>query len=163
MSFGSTAAPSSDILSQSADLVPATFWRRLLAGFIDFFLLALVIFSLGKLCSASKHIADIFVVPLALASCVYTSAGHALYGRTVGKYFLKIQVVRVDGTPAGWVEALRRSSVDGLFGIVWLTGLLSALSQLPPEVFHMQGWSTLYKSLAPQFPRYVQSVLEISG
>jgi hypothetical protein len=41
----------------------------------------------------------------------------------VVKLLLKIRVVRLDGARIGWNEAVRRSSVDGLFGVVWLIGL----------------------------------------
>ena len=53
-------------------------------------LTGLVVISLGKLCATSKALADIFIVPLALFAFLYSSVGHALYGRTVGKYLLKI-------------------------------------------------------------------------
>jgi uncharacterized RDD family membrane protein YckC len=46
----------------------------------------------------------------------------------VGKLLLRIRVVRLDGTRIGWNEAVLRSSVDGLFGVVWLIGLEAALS-----------------------------------
>jgi uncharacterized RDD family membrane protein YckC len=159
----SSAVTLSDVSSASVRLAPAAFWQRTAAGLVDFLLMGLVVFSLGKLCSTSKPIAAVFVVPLALSGFVYSSVGHALHGRTVGKYFLKIRVVRLDGTPIGWEEALRRSSVDGMFGVIWLTGLMAAMSQLPADTFQGQGWSALYKSLAPLFPRYVRTTLRLSG
>jgi uncharacterized RDD family membrane protein YckC len=85
----------------------------------------------------------------------------------VGKYLLKIRVVRLDGTRIGWNEAVRRGSVDGLFGVVWLIGLVAAMSQLPADTdtdtFRGQGWSTLYKSLAPLIPPYLSSIMVLSG
>ena len=160
MSFHSSAVTLS---GAEVPLVPATFWQRLAAALIDFVLTSLVVVSLGKLCAISKALADVFVVPLALFAFVYSSVGHALYGRTVGKHLLKIRVVRLDGTRIGWNEAVRRSSVDGLFGVVWLIGLEAALSQLTADTFRGQGWSTLYKSLAPLVPPYISSIMVLSG
>jgi uncharacterized RDD family membrane protein YckC len=51
----------------------------------------------------------------------------------------------------------------GCFGVIWLTGLLAALSPLPADTFQGQGWSTLYKSLAPRFPPYVRATIQLSG
>jgi hypothetical protein len=39
----------------------------------------------------------------------------------------------------------------------------AALSQLPADMFWGQGWSTLYKSLAPLIPLYVSSIMMLSG
>jgi uncharacterized RDD family membrane protein YckC len=163
MSYVSSVVPLPGVGSSSVRLVPATFWQRLAAGLIDFVLIGVVVFSLGRLCSTSKSIALVLVVPLALAASVYSAVAHALYGRTVGKYLLKIRVVQLAGTPVGWNEALRRSSVDGVFGVVWLTALIVAVSQLPAEAFQGQGWGALYKSIAPLFPTHVRSLLELNG
>jgi uncharacterized RDD family membrane protein YckC len=163
MSFHSFAVPLSGTELPTVPLVSATFWQRLAAAVIDFVLTGLVVISLGKLCATSKALADVFIVPLALFAFLYSSVGHALYGRTVGKYLLKIRVVRLDGTRIGWNEAVRRGSVDGLFGVVWLIGLVAAMSQLPADTFRGQGWSTLYKSLAPLIPPYVSSIIVLSG
>jgi uncharacterized RDD family membrane protein YckC len=126
MSFHSSAVTLSGAEVPIVLLVPATFWQRLAAALIDFVLTGLVVVSLGKLCATSKPLADVFLVPLTLFAFVYYSVGHALYGRTVGKHLLKIRVVRLDGTRIGWNEAVRRSSIDGLFGVVWLIGLEAA-------------------------------------
>jgi uncharacterized RDD family membrane protein YckC len=83
------------------DLQLATFGQRIVAGVIDFILAAIFIFAMGKWCSTSKHAASILVVPLALGGFLYSFIGHALYGRTVGKYILKIFVVRLNGSPIG--------------------------------------------------------------
>ena len=112
MSVHSFAVPLSGTELPTVPPVPATFWQRLAAALIDFVLTGLVVISLGKLCATSKALADVFIVPLALFAFLYSSVGHALYGRTVGKYLLKIRVVRLGGTRIGWNEAVRRGSVD---------------------------------------------------
>jgi uncharacterized RDD family membrane protein YckC len=163
MLTGSSATPLSHVDSKWIELQPATFWQRLAGGIIDFALTAIFISALGMLCSTSKHAAVILVVPLALSGFLYSSIGHALYGRTVGKYLVKILVVRLDGSPIGWNEALRRSFVHGVFEVAWMIGLLSAIVSLPVESFHGQGWFALYKSFTPLLPAYVRTTLQVSG
>jgi uncharacterized RDD family membrane protein YckC len=149
--------------SHISELTPATFGQRITAGIIDFFLVAAYIFGIGKLCSSSKATAEMLIVPLALGGFLYSLIGHALYGKTIGKFILKISVVRLDGSAIGWNESLRRSSVEGIFGVVWAAGLISAVAYLPNELFKGQGWSALYKLLLPHFHRYVRSILQVYG
>jgi uncharacterized RDD family membrane protein YckC len=146
-----------------AELTPATFGQRITAGIIDFFLVAAYIFGIGKLCSLSKVSAELLIVPLALGGFLYSLIGHALYGKTIGKFLLKISVVRLDGSSIGWNESLRRSSVEGIFGVVWAAALVSAVSYLPNELFMGQGWSAIYKLLMPHFHRYIRSILQVYG
>jgi uncharacterized RDD family membrane protein YckC len=146
-----------------SELKPATFGQRITAGTIDFILNAVFIFGLGKLCSTSKGAAEILVVALALGGFLYSSIGHALYGKTIGKYILKISVVRLNGSAIGWNESLRRSSVEGMSGVVWAIGLISAMSYLPSDAFQGQGWSALYKLLLPYFPQYARTFLQVYG
>ena len=54
-----------NIGARSVSLIPASFRQRVGAGLIDYVLTGIVVFSLGKLCSTSKSIATIGVVPLA--------------------------------------------------------------------------------------------------
>lgn len=140
----------------------ATFGLRLAAGVVDFIVIALVVFLLGKACSLSQRTSMLLVVPLALVAFLYSFIAHARFGRTIGKYFLRIKVVRLDGANIGWNESLRRSSVDGIFGLVWASGLLYATAHLASEAFQGQGWGALYKLLAPLFPAYVVTMLFVS-
>jgi hypothetical protein len=110
----------------SVPLVPATFWQRLAAALIDFALTGLVVASLGNLCAISKALADVFVVPLALFAFVYSSVGHALYGRTVGKHLLKIRVVRLDGTRIGWNYCPMAERCQSVTGFRWWTPIFSS-------------------------------------
>jgi len=45
---------------------------------------------------------------------VHVTIGHALYGQTVAKYFLRIRVQRVDGTKLGPIRSLLRT-----FSALW--------------------------------------------
>jgi uncharacterized RDD family membrane protein YckC len=141
----------------------AIFGQRRGAGVIDFILTAILVFSIGWLCSVSKATSMLLVVPLALVGFVYALVAHARFGRTVGKYILRIKVIGVDGATIGWQKSLRRSAVDGVVGLIWAFGLLTAVEQLSDEAFHGQGWSALYNLLLPLFPAYVAVFLNVSG
>ena len=82
---------------------------------------------------------------------------------TVGKWVMRIKVVRLAGTPIGWNESLRRSAIDGAFQIAWAAGLLSALSSLPEGEFLGHGWLELHDKLQPLLPAYVATVLLASA
>jgi uncharacterized RDD family membrane protein YckC len=140
----------------------ATFGLRLAAGVIDFVVMAVLVFLLGKVCSLSQQASLLLVVPLALVGFLYPFITHARYGRTIGKYFLRTKVVRLDGARIGWNESLRRSSVDGIFSLIWASGLVYATVHLTADSFQGQGWGALYKLLMPLFPAYVVTMLFVS-
>jgi uncharacterized RDD family membrane protein YckC len=163
MPFATPAVPFPNSDSAHTVLIPATFMQRLTAGLIDFALTAAVILALGRICSNSQALAKWIVIPLALWSFAYPAVAHAFYGCTVGKFVLKVRVVRLDGRPIGWGESLRRSSIDGLAGAIWLAGLMIGILHLPASAFHDQGWAALYKSIAPLFPTSVRTIVEYWG
>lgn len=143
----------------SASPIPATFLRRLGAAIVDFFVVAAYVYAVGWVCSQSKPLAQALLVPLGLGAFAYPLVTHALYGRTIGKWVMRIKVVQLAGTPIGWNESLRRSSIDGAFQIAWAAGLLTALSSVPESEFAGQGWLELHDRLQPLFPAYVPAVL----
>src|SRR5438094_355647 len=108
---------------QSPNL-PASFPRQFAAAVIDFFLVATCTFAIGWFCSRSKPAAALLVIPLAAVPFFYPLVTHARFGKTLGKYLLKIRVARLDGTSIGWNESLRRSAVDGVFQTLWAAGLV---------------------------------------
>jgi uncharacterized RDD family membrane protein YckC len=62
-----------------------------------------------------------------IAMLVYETVGTARYGRTLGKAWLRIRPVRVDGSPLGWGRALGRVSIYWAFGFVSPLGLIDPL------------------------------------
>jgi uncharacterized RDD family membrane protein YckC len=57
-----------------------------------------------------------FALPLV---CAYFIVGHALFGRTVGKLFLKLQVSDRDGRRIGWKNSALRFAVFAWGPIAW--------------------------------------------
>ena len=151
----------SDALSPSAlaSTGPATFAQRLGAAVIDFFVVAAYVFTVGWFCSISRPLAEALVFPLALGAFAYPLTGHARYGRTLGKWAMRIRVAQLSGSHIGWNESLRRSAVDGVLQLAWGFGLFSALVLVPDELFARQGWAGLHHSLQPWLPTYMSSIL----
>lgn len=147
----------------SATTLPATFFRRLGAALIDFFVVATYIYVVGWLCSVSKPLAQLLIFPLGLGAFAYPLIAHARYGRTLGKWAMGIKVVQLSGSPIGWNESLRRSAVDGAFQVAWALGLFTALSPLTAESFSSQGWFRFHDSLQPWLPGYVPTILIASA
>lgn len=56
----------------------------------------------------------------------YETAATARYGRTLGKAWMRIRPVRIDGTPIGWGRSL------GRVALYWASGFLSYLGLLDP-------------------------------
>jgi uncharacterized RDD family membrane protein YckC len=61
-----------------------------------------------------------------LLMVVYEGVATARYGRTIGKAWLHIRPVRVDGAPIGWARSF------GRIGLYWVSGFLSYVGLLDP-------------------------------
>jgi uncharacterized RDD family membrane protein YckC len=57
----------------------------------------------------------------------YETVATARYGRTLGKAWLKIRPIRVDGTTLGWWRAFGRVAVYWMFGFINWIGLIDPL------------------------------------
>lgn len=56
----------------------------------------------------------------------YETIATARYGRTLGKAWMRIRPVRIDGSPIGWGRSL------GRVGLYWMSGFLSYIGLLDP-------------------------------
>jgi uncharacterized RDD family membrane protein YckC len=137
---------------------PASPSRRVGAGVIDFFILAMFARTVGSFGASSRMAAAAAVALLTFAPLLYQILLHAKFGQTIGKYLLGISVRRTDFSPIGFREALLRSSVDGVFSLHWLAVLAIAMHSLPESAFANRGWSNLYASLEPSLPPHFQAV-----
>ena len=141
---------STDVRQQMDTPLPlASFWRRLLAGFVDVVLALLFSVVVGWLGTLSKASALIFLPIMWAVFLLYQASFHALFGATIGKLLSRIRVSRLDGSAIGLKESLRRSSVDILATTHWLYMVVPATLSLPPESFHGQGWGNLFHGLKP--------------
>src|SRR5437667_12036427 len=93
-------------------VVYAGFWRRLAALLVDilvwlpFLPLVIWISPLSKLAAIGVDYSYYGILQ------AYTPYFHARWGQTIGKMAAGIKVVKLNGEPIGWREALIRSSVD---------------------------------------------------
>jgi len=63
----------------------------------------------------SKVAALLILIATAIATNGYTSYCHGRFGQTIGKWVMRIRVVRTTGEPIGWREAWLRESILLLF------------------------------------------------
>jgi uncharacterized RDD family membrane protein YckC len=59
----------------------------------------------------------------------------ALWGQTPGKMIARIHVVRLDGSPVGWIHAILRNSVETLIAAVIYYYEIHAALSIPPADF----------------------------
>ncbi len=118
----------------------AGFWKRFLAGLIDFFVLLVPILLLGWLSSISQLLAILLAFPLGLLYWFYEFSLHAATGHTIVKRTVGIRVVHLDGSRTGRSEAFRRSAVDLLFAVIWIVGTIWGVSTLSSVQFSNDGW-----------------------
>jgi uncharacterized RDD family membrane protein YckC len=62
-----------------------------------------------------------------VATVFYEAVATARYGRTLGKAWLHIRPVRIDGAPIGWARSFGRISLYWISGCVSYVGLLNPL------------------------------------
>jgi uncharacterized RDD family membrane protein YckC len=139
--------PSSLVPSEGRSLQYAGFWRRLGALLIDALVMfPLVVFSFWCT-SFSREYALAGYVLVAAISWSYYIYGHARFGQTLGKWVTGVQVTRLDGSAIGWRQALLRSSVNLVFGVLGLIALAVALMTVPDEQFHGLAWQARLKNI----------------
>lgn len=112
--------------SYAGGLKRAGFWWRSAAYIIDGFILGIIIFILAfpfflvsmwadTINQTSWIIGLVFLVNLAIGLIIlgvflcYTVVFEGRWGRTPRKYLLGLKVIKVDGTPIGYKEALLRN------------------------------------------------------
>jgi uncharacterized RDD family membrane protein YckC len=113
----------------------AGFGLRLKAGVIDFLVflpvIALGIWTMNR--GRGAYIA--YLAGCNVVYFAYTIVGHAVWGQTVGKRVARIRVLDVTNQPIGWRQAVRRSSVDIILGVLSLAAYWIVLSRIPATEF----------------------------
>lgn len=91
----------------------ANFGPRLLAAFLDF-LITIPLFGAAIYFGTAQPDFTIYLAIIIIAT-LYKPVFEALYGATPGKMIVKLKVLKEDGSPIGWGEALMRD-------IPWIIG-----------------------------------------
>jgi uncharacterized RDD family membrane protein YckC len=110
------------------------FWLRLGANIIDalimipFGILSMYIFLFGN-----SFFLILIQITMAIFSAAYVTVLHAKYGATLGKMAVGLSVRKLDLSPIGWDEAIKRSSVDYLFIVFTTLGQIITFLAIPIE------------------------------
>lgn len=119
---------------------PATFWQRFAALCVDVFVFVPLALVQAMVESVSKRAALVMVISYAGLSLAYSIYSHGRFGRTVGKWVMRIRVVRVTGEPLRWREAWLRSAVDvGMAGASTYGRILALVAVTDAEYYNV-GW-----------------------
>jgi uncharacterized RDD family membrane protein YckC len=118
----------------------AGFWRRLIAGLIDFVVLSPITF-LTVAMDGHSLVAAVLVT-------LFGQAGYYAYilpltrwfGGTLGKLAVGVRVQPVGGGPLTWRHVLRRSGVDLLASSLIGSGTLIGLSRVPFATYAAAAW-----------------------
>ena len=111
-------------------------WPRFAAILIDAVIIGIVVSIIAGILAAITHSIGLVYFVEAVVFFGYYIVMEATQGRTVGKMALGLKVVRMDGSPISWNEAIIRNLlriVDGLFAyivgaiIVWNSPLRQRL------------------------------------
>lgn len=115
----------------------AGFWARGAALFIDV-LVASALIGLLRMIGVA-----IFLVGM--------SVGHAFFGKTVGKYLLRLEVTRPDGSRIGAPRAFLRTALKFWFPLLMAVWILSteSLAELRDAVSSLSGFEGAKRLLVP--------------
>jgi uncharacterized RDD family membrane protein YckC len=105
-----TSAHDSDQASDARAPRLASINQRFAAHFVDVIVFVLPSFAVAMwLLPTAQHAAEFFLITVALAVLVPAALQWFLianYGQTVGKRVFKTKIVRIDGSPAGFVHGV---------------------------------------------------------
>jgi len=141
-------------LKENDEKVHAGFWRRFGAIWIDLIVLLPFLILFEYLESLHRTVRFFTVVPSTLFFWAYQIYFHARWGATVGKMVTGVQITRLDGTPIGYREALKRFSVDSVLGLWMIAAQLFALSRMTDGDFANLAWLERTEHLATLMPAW---------
>ena len=120
-------------------LIYAGPWIRLAAFFLDVIVYLPIAGLLFWLASQSRTFAVYCFIPGLLAGLWFNVCLVKHFGGTPGKLFFKIRIVCLDGSAAGYRQALQRYSVLFLLTALESASLLMATLKLPDDEFLLRG------------------------
>ena len=119
---------------------PAGWWSRVGSTLLDWLIVSVPLVLGGVALIVSQTLADMFGLVYLVALFAYAPLMLTVHeGRTWGKQAAGIRVVRMDGGPVGFGEALGREWLKLLFfatGILWVLNVLWPLWQPEKRAWH---------------------------
>ncbi len=132
----------------------ATFRQRLLAMLIDLLVFVPLIVLYQFIEPVSRVAAAVFTILHASLGQSYVIYGHGRFGRTVGKWVMRIRVVRVTGEPLRWREAWLRSAFDVCFMVAGTVGMVTTLFAVADSQYYGVGWRARSANLEAYQPAW---------
>ena len=135
----------------------AGFWTRLGSLLLDFIFIVPVVFLVLYLNGLGKNIYFCTIIPNLIFGLWYHVYLPKKYGGTPGKLVVGISIIRLDGQPIDWKEAILRHIVQ--FSLIILSSIVmtSSLLGADEETFTSLSWlqqSQYLMSLSPVFFKF---------
>ena len=150
-------------LEKEGGKVYAGFWKRLPAALIDTLVLIPLIFVFHYIQSINIIIAMIAAVIFSFLFSLYGVYFNLKYGGTLGKLAVGIRVTKPNGQKISLREALLRSSVDIVFGLLFTASEVYAISRVDPDAYLMAGYMERGKLLIPLYLEYSKFIYDLSN
>ncbi len=114
----------------------AGFSRRFKASLIDFLILAPILFLPYVFTYTSKAMFLIIIgLTSALVYYVYVVGFEGYNGQTIGKKIAKVKITGINGSRAGYLKAIKRSSVNILSSLIYFVIVLFGVKSLSTSDF----------------------------
>ncbi len=146
------------------DSLYAGFWIRLGSLFLDFLFILPVTFLTLYLDGLGKNVYFYTLIPNLAFQIWYYIYLPKKYGGTAGKLVAGVKIIRLDGKPIGWKEAILRHSVMFVLTILSSIWMINCLMQADETIFMSLGWlqrSQYLMTLSPDFFKFYTWVSNI--
>ncbi len=144
--------------------VYAGFWKRFCAGIVDILIILPLSFLFTWMEGFDRTLAILITIPSSLLFAMFNVYFNARFGGTPGKLVVGIRIATPDGSPIGWAEAWKRSSVDLVFAFSLLMARVWGLAQVESEGYASLGWierERLVLAGAPAWYGTVRTLLQV--
>ncbi len=142
----------------------AGFWKRFGAFWLDL----LVLLPIVALSTWGPEQSRLFHVYYFIPGIVFGIWFHVYlvkrYGGTPGKLLLKIKITKIDGSDAGYKEAILRYSVMLIISVIMSAALMPATLEMTDTEYFSMGWeerASYMVELAPSWYNWASIVMNI--
>ncbi len=141
-------------IMRDGNRVYAGFWKRLGAAAIDLLVWIPFIIFFYYIQSINIPIAIVAAVIYAFSFSIFCIFFNLRYGGTLGKLAVGIRVTKPNGEMIEVREALLRSSVDIIFGLLFACFQVFAICQVDSDKYLIAGYMDRVKLIMPHYPEF---------
>lgn len=142
-------------LDDADDHIYAGFWKRLASQLLDLVIVAPVLVGILYLNGFGKYVYFYTCIPNLLFAAWYHVYLPKKYGGTPGKLLVGIKILKLNGEPIEWKEAILRDSVTLLLTVLYIGLTISGLLKANEEVFNGLGWREQIKYISSMSTLFV--------